>query len=111
MTMKVNRFWSFFNFTKAPVTGRPDASFTTPVTVPLFCADATDETAISTAPVAIPTARLRETFLSDIWLLLVAHTMILGKWLDRGDSESDQSSPVGFAVRGGFPKGFPVHRE
>src|SRR5262249_35535802 len=71
-TMKVRRFSSFFSFTKAPATGCPDASLMTPVTVPLFCADAPDEAAINTAPVAIPTARIRVTFLRDmdssLWL-------------------------------------------
>jgi hypothetical protein len=32
--MNVNRFWSFFNFTKAPATGFPEASLTTPCTLP-----------------------------------------------------------------------------
>src|SRR5262245_40870272 len=57
--MKVKRFASFFNFTKAPVTGFPDASFTTPVTMPLLCADATDSVAISMAAAAAPADKFR----------------------------------------------------
>src|SRR5580704_18623894 len=61
MTMKVNRRSAFFSFTKAPVTGCPEALLTTPCTEPLSSAAQADCVAINTIP-AIPTARFRVTF-------------------------------------------------
>src|SRR5262245_20987420 len=103
MTMKVSRFWSFFNLTKAPATGCPDASLTTPVTVPLFCAEATDATPNSAAPAAMPTASVRVTYLRDMWLTSLVARRITKDDLFFGPrrQQSLESNAVAKAVRGG----------
>src|SRR6266481_858342 len=64
--MKFRRFLSFFKYTKAPATGFPLASLTTPVTVPLSAAQ-TECAPIIRTPVAIPATSLLSVFLKDIW--------------------------------------------
>src|SRR6516162_11499684 len=66
--MKVSRRSAFFTLTKAPTTGLPEASLTTPCTEPRSSAAKAEWVATKATPAAIPTARFRVTFLSDMRL-------------------------------------------
>src|SRR5215475_7371779 len=85
MTMKVKRRSSFFNLTKAPVTGWPDASLTTPWMAPRSCAAATDCAAISANPATIPSRMLPVLFTSVIAPSLVAWNANLTDFQHEGD--------------------------
>jgi hypothetical protein len=68
--MKVNRLSAFFNFTKAPASGDPEASLTTPWTLPVFCAHSELQATAKTA---------NTNAMGPMWRGIISPPLILGR--------------------------------